>query len=47
MEVYEEALGRWRRLPCNVTHEGNLGWTGSALMCVMTRRRLRTKWLIS
>jgi hypothetical protein len=32
VEVYEEALGRWRRLPCNLPHEGGLCWTGSALM---------------
>jgi hypothetical protein len=32
VEVYEEALGRWRRLPCNVPHGGLLMWAGSALM---------------
>jgi hypothetical protein len=32
MEVYEEALGRWRRLPCNLPHDGDLCRTGSALL---------------
>jgi hypothetical protein len=32
VEVYEEALGRWRRLPCNLPHGGELLWAGSALM---------------
>jgi hypothetical protein len=32
VEVYEEALGRWRRLPCSLPHGGGLGWMGSALM---------------
>jgi hypothetical protein len=32
VDVYEEALGRWRRLPCNLPHGGGLCWTGSALM---------------
>jgi hypothetical protein len=33
VDVYEEALGRWRRLPCNLPHEGgNLYGAGSALM---------------
>jgi hypothetical protein len=32
VEVYEEALGRWRRLPCNLPHEGGLYGAGSALM---------------
>jgi hypothetical protein len=31
-EVYEEALGRWRRLPCNLPHDTELFWMGSALM---------------
>jgi hypothetical protein len=31
-EVYEEALGRWRRLPCNLPYEVELFCTGSALM---------------
>jgi hypothetical protein len=32
-EVYEEALGRWRRLPCNLPHDGSqLYGMGSALM---------------
>jgi hypothetical protein len=32
VEVYEEALGRWRQLPCNLPHGGGLFWTGSALL---------------
>jgi hypothetical protein len=32
VEVYDEALGRWRRLPCNLPHGGGLRWMGSALM---------------
>jgi hypothetical protein len=32
VEVYEEALGRWRRLPCSLPHDGGLCWMGSALM---------------
>jgi hypothetical protein len=35
VEVYEEALGRWRRLPCDLPHEvdvGGLCWMGSALV---------------
>jgi hypothetical protein len=31
-EVYEEALGRWRRLPCSLPHDGQLHVMGSALM---------------
>ena len=32
-EVYEEALGRWRRLPCNIPCDADqLCWMGSALM---------------
>jgi hypothetical protein len=31
-EVYEEALGRWRRLPCNLPHDGGLRRMGSALL---------------
>jgi hypothetical protein len=33
-EVYEEALGRWRRLPCNLPHphQTEVRWMGSALM---------------
>jgi hypothetical protein len=31
-EVYEEALGRWRRLPCSLPHDGKLYWMGIALM---------------
>jgi hypothetical protein len=31
-EVYEEALGRWRRLPCSLPHDGMLSNTGGALM---------------
>jgi hypothetical protein len=31
-EVYEEALGRWRRLPCKLPHDTmlRLSWMGSA-----------------
>jgi hypothetical protein len=32
VDVYEEALGRWRRLPCNLPHEGGLYCLGGALM---------------
>jgi hypothetical protein len=32
VEVYEEALRRWRRLPCSLPHDGGLSWMGSALM---------------
>jgi hypothetical protein len=32
VEVYEEALGRWRRLPCSLPHDAGLDWMGSALM---------------
>jgi hypothetical protein len=33
VDVYEEGLKRWRRLPCNIPHEGGLGMydAGSAL----------------
>jgi hypothetical protein len=32
-EVYEEALGRWRRLPCNLPHDAdNVCGMGSASM---------------
>jgi hypothetical protein len=31
-EVYEEGLGRWRRLPCSLPHDSQLWWTGSAMM---------------
>mmetsp|Transcript_32285 Transcript_32285/g.51696 ORF Transcript_32285/g.51696 Transcript_32285/m.51696 type:complete len:376 (+) Transcript_32285:583-1710(+) len=31
-EVYEEALGRWRRLPCDLPHAGGLRCMGSAVM---------------
>jgi hypothetical protein len=31
-EVYEEGLGRWRRLPCRLPHGSQLCWMGSALM---------------
>jgi hypothetical protein len=31
-EVYDEALGRWLRLPCSLPHDGWLCVTGSALM---------------
>jgi len=29
-EVYEEELGRWRRLPCSLPHD--IGWMGGTLM---------------
>jgi hypothetical protein len=33
MEVYQEGRGRWRRLPCNLPHDGgSLIFSGSALM---------------
>jgi hypothetical protein len=32
VEVYEQALGRWRRLPCNLPHEDGLYGAESALM---------------
>jgi hypothetical protein len=32
VEVYEEALGRWRRLPCIFPRDAALCWMGSALM---------------
>jgi hypothetical protein len=32
VEVYEEGLGRWRRLPCNLPHESGLCWMGSTLI---------------
>jgi hypothetical protein len=37
-EVYEEALGRWRRLPCNLPHDHDgfgvwgVSWMGTALL---------------
>jgi hypothetical protein len=31
-EVYEEGLGRWRRLPCSLPHERQLFYMSSALM---------------
>jgi hypothetical protein len=31
-EVYEEALGRWRRLPCSLPHGEMLSFMGSAVM---------------
>jgi hypothetical protein len=31
-EVFEEGLGLWRRLPCSLPHDGQLGLMGSALM---------------
>jgi hypothetical protein len=31
-EVYEEGLGRWRRLPCSLPHNSQLNMTGSTLM---------------
>jgi hypothetical protein len=47
VEVYEEALGRWRRLPCSFPHDAGVGWMGSALMRydddpTMTKRLTRT-----
>jgi hypothetical protein len=42
VEVYEEALRRWRRLPCNLPHDSPLLWAGSALMLMMCIRRLRS-----
>ena len=30
--VYEEALGRWRRLPCSLPHDAGFVFMGSALM---------------
>ena len=32
VEVYEERLRRWRRLPCNLPHDDHLSDMGSALM---------------
>ena len=32
VEVYEEALGRWRRLPCSLPDSAGSIWMGSALM---------------
>jgi len=32
VEVYEEELGRWRRLPCSLPHDNQLHWMSSALM---------------
>jgi hypothetical protein len=32
VEVYEEALGRWRRLPCSLPHDAGFVFMGSALM---------------
>jgi hypothetical protein len=31
-EVYEEGLGRWRRLPCSLPHDSQLHMMGSAMM---------------
>jgi hypothetical protein len=31
-EVYEEGLGRWRRLPCSLPYDSQLCYMGSALM---------------
>jgi hypothetical protein len=31
-EVYEEGLGRWRRLPCSLPHDSQLYMTDSAMM---------------
>jgi hypothetical protein len=32
VEVYEETLGRWRRLPCNLPDDPDMQWTGGASM---------------
>ena len=32
VEVYEEAVGRWRRLPCNLPHGGSLYFARSAMV---------------
>jgi hypothetical protein len=32
VEVYEEALGRWRRLSCSLPHDVGFEWMCSALM---------------
>jgi hypothetical protein len=32
VEVYEEGLGRWRRLPCNLPDNAGTRWMGSALL---------------
>jgi hypothetical protein len=32
VEVYEEALGRWRWLPCNLPHDTGLSWPRGAGM---------------
>jgi hypothetical protein len=31
VEVYEEGLGRWRRLPCNLPDSASTSWMGSAV----------------
>jgi hypothetical protein len=31
-EVFEEALGRWRRLPCGLPFDTELWWMGSAMI---------------
>jgi hypothetical protein len=31
-EVYEEGLGRWRRLPCSLPNDSQLYMMGSAMM---------------
>jgi hypothetical protein len=31
-EVYDEVLGRWLLLPCDLPHDGWLGYMGSALL---------------
>jgi hypothetical protein len=31
-EVYEEGLGRWRRLPCSLSDGSQICWMGSTLM---------------
>jgi hypothetical protein len=31
-EVFDEVLGRWLRLPCDLPHDGGLAAMGSALL---------------
>ena len=31
-ELYEEGLGRWRRLPCSLPHNSQLSWMGGELL---------------
>jgi hypothetical protein len=32
LDVYEEALGRWRQFPCSLPNDAGFRWMGSALM---------------